>query len=135
MVMIELAHSRPHSDLMALSDPQIHPMPMPMQSWRVFKLILQLELHVEQSVQCHVGPASVQILMNVSVYQRVVLVLFIGNNARDLKCTSILSRSLLYVVYIYHSFHILNMDIAHKILKLVCTECISTNVRKQLPII
>lgn len=133
MVMIELAHSRLHSDLMALSDPQVHPMPM--QSWRVFKLILQLELHVEQSVQYHVGPASVQILMNVFVYQRVVLVLFIGNNARDLKCTYILSRSLLYVIYIHHSFHILNIDIAHKILKLMCTKCTLTNVRKQLPII
>lgn len=70
--------------------------------------------------------------MNIFVYQRVVLVLFIGNNARDLKCTYILSRS---VIYIHHSFHILNIDIAHKILKFMCTKCTLTNVRKQLPII
>ena len=73
--------------------------------------------------------------MNVFVYQRVVLVLFIGNNASDLKCTYTLSRSLLYVIYIHHSFHILNIDIAYKILKFMCTKCTLTNVRKQLPII
>lgn len=43
--MIELAHSRPHSDMISLSDPQVHPMPM--QSRRVCKLILEIELHVE----------------------------------------------------------------------------------------